>query len=79
MSMMAKEGHALMIDCSDNSSSAIPFSNPELAVLVIDSGKKHELVDGEYAQRRESCYAAAKKLDVDWLRSASMQLLKQSK
>lgn len=78
VSVMAEEGHALKIDCSDKTSCLIPFSDPDLAVLVIDSGTKHELAGGEYGKRRATCYAAATKLGVDFLRSASMELLQQS-
>ena len=78
MSVMAQQEHAVMIDCSNNSVSLLPFHTPDLAVLVVDTGKRHALVDGEYAQRRASCYSAAKKLSVDSLRDASMDLLEQS-
>lgn len=79
VSMMAERGHALMIDCSNNSHSSIPFNNPDLAVLVTNSGVKHELVDGEYKNRRDTCKVAAHKLEVDSLRLASLDLLQRSK
>lgn len=44
--------------------------------MVTDSGKRHSLgVDGEYNKRRESCYAAAKKMGVVSLRHASLEQL----
>jgi len=38
----------------------IPFTNPDIAVLIINSEVKHELSGGEYAQRRSSCEKAKK-------------------
>ena len=39
----------------------IPFdlATDGLAILVVDTGSPHQLVDGDYADRRSSCEAAA--------------------
>ena len=41
-------------------------------ILVVDTGVRHELVDGEYNARRECCVSAAKTLEKDYLRDATM-------
>ncbi len=69
VAVQAKCGHALMIDCRTLLYDAIPFNDPNLAVLVINSGVKHELAGGQYTLRREACEAAARTLNVRSLRA----------
>ena len=62
-------GHALRIDCQDDSIEPIRLPDAETAqMLVVDSGVRHTLADGEYARRREACAHAARALGVDSLR-----------
>ncbi|MBK7404779.1 MAG: galactokinase [Phycisphaerales bacterium] len=63
------EGHALLIDCRDQSVAPTPLPAEQRAVvIVIDSGVHHELASGEYASRRAACESAARKLGVSALR-----------
>lgn len=75
VSVMAQEGHALLIDCRNHATENIPLSDSKLVVMVTDTGVRHHLVDGEYNKRRESCYSAAKKMGVASLRHASLNQL----
>lgn len=70
VSLMAKIGHALLLDCRDLSTRHIPvdFAGAGLRLLIIDTRAHHALVDGGYAERRASCEAAAKKLGVHSMR-----------
>ncbi|MEU8181763.1 galactokinase [Micromonospora sp. NPDC049044] len=72
-----REGHALFLDCRDESVEHIPFDLDAagLAVLVIDSRAPHRHADGEYAARRRSCEAAAKALGVAALRDVTVDQL----
>ncbi|QOR71730.1 galactokinase [Ruania alkalisoli] len=72
-SLRAREGHALLLDCRDGSVRHIPFDLTEagLELLVIDTKAEHSLVDGQYAQRRATCEAAAETLEVPTLREIS--------
>ena len=54
---------------------AVPLSDPNVAVVVINSNVKHNLSDSEYPKRRERCEDAAKTLGLKSLRDASMSLL----
>jgi galactokinase len=65
-----RAGHALFLDCRDESVEHIPFDLDAagLAVLVVDSRAPHRHADGEYAARRASCEAAAALLGVPALR-----------
>ncbi|MEU7751002.1 galactokinase [Micromonospora sp. NPDC049101] len=72
-----RAGHALFLDCRDESVEQIPFDLDAagLAVLVIDSRAPHRHADGEYAARRRSCEAGAAALGVPALRDVSVDQL----
>ncbi|MGW3608294.1 MULTISPECIES: galactokinase [unclassified Micromonospora] len=72
-----RAGHALFLDCRDESVEHIPFDLDAagLAVLVIDSRAPHRHADGEYAARRRSCETAAKALGVSALRDVAVDQL----
>jgi len=42
---------------------------------VTNSNYKHDLVDGEYRERRESCESAAAKLGKEFLRDVTIEEL----
>lgn len=67
-STLARQGNLLLIDCRSQEVEHIPLNRGELAVMVIDTGVKHELTDGGYAARRGQCESAARKLGVSSLR-----------
>jgi galactokinase len=70
---MAEDGHALFLDTRSLENEQVPFdpSAAGLHVVVIDSGVRHRLDDGRYAERRRQCEAAAKALGVEQLRDAT--------
>ncbi|MGW6129278.1 galactokinase [Cellulomonas sp. NPDC055163] len=70
VSLRASAGHALELDCRDLSVRQVPFdlAAHDLALLVIDTRAEHALVDGQYAARRATCEAAARRLGVATLR-----------
>jgi galactokinase len=74
VSIMATEGHALLLDCRDLSTEQIPFDIAPhgLGLLVIDTQVHHELVDGGYAERRASCEKAVADLKIKTLRDISV-------
>jgi len=66
VSLMARDGYALLLDCRDLTTRHIPvdFAGAELRLLIVDTQAHHALIDGGYAERRASCESAAKKLGV---------------
>ncbi|MEH1100434.1 galactokinase [Micromonospora sp. CPCC 205561] len=70
-----RAGHALFLDCRDESIEHVPFDLDAagLAVLVVDSRAPHRHADGEYAARRGSCERAAGLLGVAALRDVPAQ------
>lgn len=72
-SALCQKDHVLLLDCKDQSFQQIPFTNPDIAVLIINSEVKHELSGGEYAQRRSSCEKALRILELDSFRGVTME------
>ena len=62
-----RPGHAMLIDCRDLDIEYLPFPT-EFSTIVVDSGVKHALADGEYARRKADCEAAATALAIPSLR-----------
>ncbi len=76
-SLCGKAWHAMEIDFKFLTVELLPL--PGEAIVVCDSGKKHELVGGEYNELRAHCEAAAKKLGVASLRAADSKMLEAGK
>ncbi|MFW6059705.1 MAG: galactokinase [Phycisphaeraceae bacterium] len=79
ISAMAQTDHALLIDCRTHETEPVPLDDPDIAVLIVNSNVAHELVGGEYAERRRQCETAAKALNVAALRDATMVKLDAAK
>jgi galactokinase len=79
-SVLGTAGHALLLDCRDGSTRAVPFdlSANGLALLVVDTRAPHALVDGQYAARRHTCQEAAAALGVSTLRELEIGELAQA-
>ncbi|GII90024.1 galactokinase [Sinosporangium siamense] len=69
-SVMCREGHVLFLDCGSVAGRNVPLrpADHDLALLIIDTGVRHELGDGRYARRRAECEEAARRLGVESLR-----------
>ncbi len=55
ISRLGKKGTALFIDCRSLEYEHVPFDNPEIKVLICNTGVKRGLVDSEYNTRRSEC------------------------
>lgn len=71
-SLLCREGEAILLDCRSRGYQAVPLAvaSAGLGLLVIDTGVRHALSDGRYAQRREDCERAARALGLRSLRDA---------
>lgn len=69
-SLLAREAHALLIDCRDLTFEHIPLPRGA-AIVVCDTMKRRGLVDSEYNVRRNECQEAARLLGVKSLRDVS--------
>ena len=72
----AERDNALLIDCKDLTMSQVKF--PEsAAIVVMDTGTRRELVNSEFANRRQTCETIARALGVPSLRYATHSGLTQ--
>ncbi|XP_029213403.2 galactokinase-like [Acropora millepora] len=79
ISVMGKEGNALLLDCRSMEAKLVRMTNPELVVLVTNSNVKHELTGSEYPTRRKQCETAAAALGKPSLREVTMEELEANK
>jgi len=79
ISIMGKQNHAMLFDCMNKKATHATLS-ADVKVVVVDSGVRHKLVDGEYGKRKASCEEALKALKTKYpsltcLREAKMDQL----
>ncbi|GAB0197724.1 galactokinase [Grus japonensis] len=79
ISVMGKEGHALLIDCRSLETVLVPLTDANLAVLITNSNVRHTLTGSEYPTRRRQCEEAAAALGKASLRDATMAELEASR
>jgi galactokinase len=81
VSLMGREGSALLLDCRDLTTESVPFdvASQGLELLIIDTQAHHALVDGGYAERRASCESVAAKFDIPSMRHLTMDTLSARK
>ncbi|KAI4489145.1 hypothetical protein M0804_004643 [Polistes exclamans] len=73
ISVMGKEGCALLLDCKDLSTKHILMKHINNYVfLITNSNAPHKLSSSAYCKRRDCCYEAVKKLNIKSLREATL-------
>ena len=69
IAVAAKSDHALLIDCQTNTIEPIPLLlDKDVSILIADTHVRHDLAQSEYANRRQTCEDAARKLGFETLR-----------
>jgi len=76
-SLFGKAWNVINIDCRFLTVETAPIIGE--AIIVCDTGVKHALVGGEYAELRQNCESAAQKLHAKSLRSVEMKNLQTGK
>ncbi|XP_064322933.1 galactokinase isoform X1 [Phalacrocorax carbo] len=79
ISVLGKEGHALLIDCRSLETVLVPLTDDSLAVLITNSNVRHTLTGSEYPTRRRQCEEAAAALGKASLRDATMAELEAAR
>lgn len=79
ISVMAKQGSALLIDCRSLEARPVALSDPSISVLITNSNVKHKLTGSEYPARRSACLDSAKVLGKESLRDVSLEMLEENK
>lgn len=74
-SVFGKKDCLIRLDCRSLEYEYFPFHINGYRLVLVDSVVKHELVDSPYNKRRESCERVAKRLGIETLRDADMEML----
>jgi len=78
-SVFGKKGNLMRLDCRSLEFEYFPFNIDGYRLVLVDSVVKHELVDSPYNKRRQSCENVAKRLGIETLRDADMDMLNSIK
>ncbi|XP_034077736.1 galactokinase [Gymnodraco acuticeps] len=78
VSVLGREGHALLIDCRSLEATPVPLADPGLIILITNSNVKHSLSGSEYPLRRRRCEEAASAMGKSSLRDATMKDLEEA-
>ncbi|XP_068460182.1 galactokinase [Clinocottus analis] len=79
VSVLGREGHALLIDCRSLEATPVPLADPGLVILITNSNVKHSLSSSEYPMRRSQCEEAASILGKESLRDATITDLEEAR
>ena len=74
-SVFGKKDCLIRLDCRSLEFEYFPFKLDGYRLVLVDSVVKHELVDSPYNKRRQSCENVARRLGIDTLRDADMEML----
>ncbi len=74
-SVFGKKDHLMRLDCRSMEFEYFPFKADGYTLVLVDSVVKHELADSPYNKRRASCERVAKRLGIETLRDADMDML----
>ena len=72
-SAFGRENQLILIDCRSEEPDLVPFSNPDLTMLVANTMVQHELSDGGYAARRQHTEDGLKIIGKNSWREVSMK------
>ena len=71
-SVFGRPDALLLIDCQSQAVEHVSFDGAEVGLVIANSGVRHELASGEYAERRRDCERAAETLKVPSLREVTV-------
>ncbi len=75
----AHEGHLVFLDCRSLQAEHVPFHDPDVAILIVNSHVSRELRSGAYAERRAQCTEACEILGIEELRDATAASVEAAK
>ena len=78
-SVFGKKDNLMRLDCRSLEFENFPFKIDGYRLVLVDSIVKHELVDSPYNKRRQSCENVARRLGIETLRDADMDMLNSIK
>ena len=78
-SAFGEDGKLILIDCQSGEPTLVPFTNPDLTILISNTTVSHELSDGGYAARRKSTEDGLAIIGKSSWRDVSLEDLENSK
>ena len=69
----------LLLDCWDKSIEQVAFDHVNHALVLMNSHRRHELSEGEYAMRRRGCESVSTVLGLKSLRDLTWSALDESR
>ena len=61
-SCLGRPQHAVLLDCRSLDYRYLPFADPDISIVVIDTGVRRELASSAYNERREQCEEATRRI-----------------
>ncbi len=61
-SCLGKPQHAVLLDCRSLDYRYLPFADPSISIVVIDTSVRRELASSAYNERREQCEEATRRI-----------------
>ncbi len=74
-SVFGRKENLMRLDCRSGEYEYFPFHPEGYDLVLVDSRVKHELADSPYNKRRASCERVARRLGIETLRDATMDML----
>ena len=68
----------MCLDCRSGEFEYVPFKPKGYKLVLVNSCVKHELVNSLYNKRRDSCDRVSKKLGLESLRDANLEMLENA-
>jgi galactokinase len=72
----SRKGHAVALDCRSLEAEQVPIP-AQARFIIIDSGVRHRLPDGDYNNRTDECAEAVALLGIEMLRDLDIESLEQ--
>ncbi len=71
-SICGRPGHAMLIDCANNTVEWLPLSLPDVRFYLVDSRVRHDLAESHYSARRSECRQVLELLGKSGFREVSL-------
>ena len=78
-SAFGKKDHLILIDCQSGEPELVPFTNPDLEIIVANTCVSHDLSDGGYAARRKDTEDGLAAIGKSSWRDATMEDVEAAK
>lgn len=78
-SVFGQHDALMLLDCRSQHIDTVPFTSPDITVLITNSNVKHELTGSEYAERRAQCLSALDQLGASSWRKVTLPQIESAR